>query len=59
MPIFPKYFIPIFMNLKHVQSTNTVKQIFQLRLHFIYLLALLFKRASLCNWQHLDLEILV
>ena len=34
------------------------KQIFQFCLHDIYLLALLFKRASLCNWQQLDRQIL-
>ena len=59
IPIFLKYFIPIFSNLKYIQGINTVKQIFQLSLHAIYPLALFFKRASLCNWQHVDLPILV
>ena len=58
IPIFLKYFIPIYLNLKHIQSITTVKQIFQFCLHAIYLLALVFKRASLCNWKHLDLRIL-
>ena len=44
-----KYFIPIFMNLKHIQIINTVKEISQFSLHAIALLALLLKRASLCN----------
>ena len=52
------YFISIFLNLKHIQNITIVKQIFQLCLHAIYLLPLVFKRASLCNSQHLDLHIL-
>ena len=43
------------MNLKNIKSINTVKQIFQFCLHAMYLLALVFK----CNWEHLDLQILV
>ena len=55
VPIFLKYFIPIYLNLKHIQSITTVKQIFQFCLYAIFLV-LVFKRASLCNWQHLDFQ---
>ena len=58
IPIFLKYFIPIFLNLNHIQSITTVNQIFQFCLHAIYILAPVFKRANLCNCQHLDLQIL-
>ena len=42
---------------KHIQSITSVKQIFQFCLHAIFLLAVVFKRASLCNREHLDLQI--
>ena len=45
-------------NISESQSITTVKQIFHFCLHAVYLVALLFKRASLSNWQHLDLQIL-
>ena len=40
------YIISTFLNLKHIQNITTVKQIFQICHHDIYLLALVFKRAS-------------
>ena len=46
IPIFLKYFIPVFLNLKHIQSITTVKQILPFSLHAIYLLTLVFTRAS-------------
>ena len=48
IPIFLKYFIPIYLDLKHIQSITTVKQVFQFCLYAIFL-ALVIKRASLCN----------
>ena len=51
LPIFLRYFISTFLNLKHIQIITTVKQIFQICLHDIYLLALVFQRASVRNWQ--------
>ena len=59
IPIFLRYFISTFLNLKHIQNITTVKQIYQICLHDIYLLALVFKRESLCNWQHLDIQVTV
>ena len=47
-----------YFNISESLSINTVKQIFHFYFHVLYLLGLLFKRASLCNWQHLDLQIL-
>ena len=47
-----------YSNISESQSITTVKQIFQFDLHAVYLLALLFKRANLYNWEHLDLQIL-
>ena len=49
IPTFLGYFISTFLNLKHIQNITTVKQIYQIFLQDIYLLALVFKRASLCN----------
>ena len=34
-------------------------QIYQIYLQDIYLLALVFKRAGLCNWLHLDIQVAV
>ena len=45
--IFLRYFISIFVNLKHIQNITTAKQIFQFCLHATYLPALVLKRASL------------
>ena len=45
-----------YFNVSESQSINTVKKIFYF--HVVYPLALVFKRARLCNWQHLDLQIL-
>ena len=47
-----------YCNISESQSITIIKQIFQFCLHAVYLLALVFKRGSLCNWQHLDLQIL-
>ena len=58
IPIFLKYFTPIFLHLKHIQSITTVKQISWFCLHAIYLLELVFKRSSLFKGKHLDLRIL-
>ena len=33
MPIFLRYFISTFLNLKHSQNITTVKQIYQICLH--------------------------
>ena len=33
MPIFLRYFISTFLNLKHSQNITTVKQIYQIYLH--------------------------
>ena len=57
IPVFLGYFILAFLNPKHIQNITYVKQIYQICLHDIYLLALVFKPASLCNWQHLDLQV--
>ena len=38
-----------FSNISESQSITTVKQIFQFSIHAVYLRALVFKRASLCN----------
>ena len=53
----PKIFYSI---ISEFQCVTTVKQIlsFQFCLHTVYLPALVFKRESLCSWQHLDLQIL-
>ena len=59
LPIFLRYFISTFLNLKHIQNITTVKQIFQICLHDIYLLALVFQRASVRNWPHLYLQVVV
>ena len=40
------YIISTFLDLKHVQNITTVKQIFQICPNDIYLLVLVFKRAS-------------
>ena len=51
--------IPIFiLSLKNIQNITNAKQIFQFCLDAIYLLALVFERATLCNWKLLDLQIL-
>ena len=47
-----------YFNISESLSINTVKQIFHFYFHVVYLLGLVFKRASLCNWQQLDLQIL-
>ena len=52
---FPRIF---YYNISESQSITTVKQIFQFCHHAVYLLALVVKRANLCNWEHLDLQIL-
>ena len=39
-------------NISESQSITSVQQIFQFYFHAVYFLALVFKRASLCNWQH-------
>ena len=57
--IFLRYFVSTFLNLKQIQNLTTVKQIYQIFLHDIYLPALVFKRASLCNWQHQDRQAVV
>ena len=49
-PIFLRYFISTFVVLKHIQNITTVKQIFQIRLHDIYFLALVFKSTRLYTW---------
>ena len=59
IPIFLRYFILTFLNLKHIQNITTVMQIYQIYLQDIYLLALVFKRAGLCNWLHLDIQVAV
>ena len=43
IPIFLRYIISIFLNLKHIQSITTVTQLFQFCLLYIYLLALMLK----------------
>ena len=45
IPIFLKYFIPIYLNLEHIQSITTVRQTFQFCLYAIFLV-LVFKRAT-------------
>ena len=47
-----------YSNISESRSITTVIQIFQFCLHAVFLLALVFKRASVCNWQHLHLQIL-
>ena len=47
-----------YSNISESQRIATAKQIFQLYLHAVYLLALVLKRANICNWEHLDLQIL-
>ena len=44
IPIFLIYFIPVYLNLKHIQSITTAKEVFQFRLYAIFL-ALVLKRA--------------
>ena len=51
------YIISTFLDLKHIQNITTVKQIFQICPNDMYLLVLVFKRAS--NWQHIDLQVVV
>ena len=59
IPIFLWYFISTLLNLKHIKNITTFKQINQICLHDIYLLALVFKRANLRNWQNLDLQVVM
>ena len=40
IPIFLKYFISAFVNLNDIQSITTVKKIYQICFHDIYLLGL-------------------
>ena len=40
IPIFLRFFISTFLNLKHIQNITTVKQMYQICLHDIYLLVL-------------------
>ena len=47
-----------YFNISESQIITTAKQLFQFGLHAVYLLALVFNRASVYYWQHLDLQLL-
>ena len=47
-----------YFDISKSQIITTVKQLFEFGLHVVYLLALVFNRASVCYWQHLDLQLL-
>ena len=60
IPIFLRYFISTLLNLKHIQNITTFKQIFQICLRDIYLLALIFKRANVIdNTQIFKFQVVV
>ena len=58
---YPSFWDILFRHfwISDIQNITRVKQIWQICLHDIYLLALVFKRESLCNWQHLDIQVTV